>query len=402
MAFPRLPFDRILVVLFGLAAPLAAAIPRAMPVWLIAAALVSLAGLVAARGLLGAIRDVRWSIPAGLVAALVGLIAVSAFWSPSPRAGLTAIDVVYAALGAVLACDAVRRLDPDTARAAGFGFLAGFAAAAGIVAINAVFDFPINHWIAGGPEANLDGNVGKRSAAALALMVWPAALLAGVASRREWVMWSGAIACVLGAWPTDSRSAQAGLLAGLLVGALVRAAPEVTRRGLAILFVSVFLGSVPLAGYVASRTGLADADWLFTSARHRVEIWGRAASRIPDAPFFGHGVDAARAMAPRAGEFSRFEPLKDTLFPLHPHNGFLQVWLELGLAGVGLTLAAGLRLLSATAPLAPPIRAPVLALFVTGLFLANTAYGLWQAWWMGAVVGTAAATALAVRIARNG
>ena len=40
-----------------------------------------------------------------------------------------------------------------------------------------------------------------------------------------------------------------------------------------------------------------------------------------------------------------------------------------------------------------------LALFATGLVMANTAYGLWQAWWMSGYLASGLMMALAVRAA---
>jgi O-antigen ligase len=72
------------------------------------------------------------------------------------------------------------------------------------------------------------------------------------------------------------------------------------------------------------------------------------------------------------------------VMPLHPHNGALQLWLELG--GIGALIGAALMLalgFAASRSAAPAVGVGMLAsAAVTGML----SFGLWQAWWFASLL----------------
>ena len=74
--------------------------------------------------------------------------------------------------------------------------------------------------------------------------------------------------------------------------------------------------------------------------------------------------------------------------PLHPHNGILQVWLELGFLGalalVGILLAI-INVISKTCRSAIEI-AMAYAALSSALMLVSVSYGIWQNWWLAALM----------------
>jgi len=132
------------------------------------------------------------------------------------------------------------------------------------------------------------------------------------------------------------------------------------------------------------------------SAVHRLVIWDFAAARIAEKPITGWGLEASRAMPggraqPDAATLDRLNitaPAQRAflasphveVMPLHPHNGALQLWLELG--GIGALIGAALMLalgFAAARSAAPAVGAGMLAsAAVTGML----SFGLWQAWWV--------------------
>jgi O-antigen ligase len=137
-------------------------------------------------------------------------------------------------------------------------------------------------------------------------------------------------------------------------------------------------------------------EYLPNSGVHRIMIWQTTAERIRERPWLGHGFDTSRVLYPRSsivdvrfakptvGQSIGFnaEPI-----PLHPHNMILQVWLELGVVGAGMVLAALLAIIAGLArmPLERDERAAGYGFFVTALAIAAVAYGAWQAWWLSAL-----------------
>jgi exopolysaccharide production protein ExoQ len=388
------------VFLLSLLGPSAALAPRAMPIWFLAFAAAALWGLIAERRR-PIITDPVLAAAAGAFVLWAG---ASALWSPSPRAALTALEIAYVAGGSFiiwtwlsgLPVQARRRL----ALVAAVSILAGMT----VYGVENAFHYPINRWWNGDRSVEWisASNVPKRAAALLALFLWPvAALFAVKAARDTGEPWEAAlIVAGLGlAVFLTSRSALAGLSVGaaMYVPALYGRAAGV-RRLLQIGVAAAFLSAIP-AGLVLSRAA-ADlpTDGWSRSLLHRMEVWGHAATRALEAPLRGQGVDASRSL-PIKDEVSRFEPLMNSALPLHPHNAFLQVWLELGAAGAGLALIVLWRLLALSGR-APQTTAPcVLGYAACAPALASSAYGVWQAWWMCGLATGALLTALSAGLA---
>jgi hypothetical protein len=136
------------------------------------------------------------------------------------------------------------------------------------------------------------------------------------------------------------------------------------------------------------------------SAVHRLVIWDFAAARIAEKPITGWGLEASRAMPggralPDAATLDRLNIANPAqrealalphveVMPLHPHNGALQLWLELG--GIGALIGAALMLalgVAASRSAAPAAGAGMLAsAAVTGML----SFGLWQAWWVASLL----------------
>jgi O-antigen ligase len=171
---------------------------------------------------------------------------------------------------------------------------------------------------------------------------------------------------------------------------IARFAPVVARRLLQALVVVSFVGLVPL---------VMDASWIFWSARHRIEIWTFAAARITEKPWFGHGMDASRAI-PSRGEISQFETIGEFLLPLHPHNAFLQIWLEFGTLGCMLVTTMALWFIGLTRRLDKNDQAFGIALAAAALSMITTSYGIWQAWWMSGILSAALMLHMAARTPR--
>ena len=171
----------------------------------------------------------------------------------------------------------------------------------------------------------------------------------------------------------------------------------IRARGAAISFVAglwiAFLLLAPLAALlpadamISDLSGRAPASWL-----QRLAIWKTAGVAAVDCQPFGCGAEYARVLhqsAPMIEIAGAFGPVSS--LPLHPHNLFLQIWLELGLPGVALLAAAlwfGARAVSAAALAAPEkaaVAAVAAAMLVSALFEAS----LWQVW-RNATLGLAA------------
>ena len=122
--------------------------------------------------------------------------------------------------------------------------------------------------------------------------------------------WSAALIpalCTIVLMLSASESAIVGIAVGGLFFMIARTAPIVTRRLLKTLVVAAFAGVVPLV-LLFDRLKLVDVTWIFWSARHCIEIWTFATTRITERLWFGHGIDASRSIPSRGG-MSQFMPM---------------------------------------------------------------------------------------------
>lgn len=113
----------------------------------------------------------------------------------------------------------------------------------------------------------------------------------------------------------------------------------------------------------------------------RIYIYDYAAKQALKKPLFGWGFNSARNYPVEKKDYvdGGRSPL-----PLHPHNNTLQIWLELGIAG--LIIFSGF-LFTAIRTINKYNDQPFALAALTGLFanyflIGQTGYGIWQNWWV--------------------
>jgi O-antigen ligase len=376
---------RILTIAFALAPPVLSVAPLGMAPLMIAAGALA----YGAERLQGG----KWpGIPreaAAFIAVFIAWCAVSLILDIDPGSGARKlIDIVLAAASLLALLGLADRLNPDQSRRLSWTLVGGMFAGLVLLAIETLFDFPLYRAVMGNSAKLADLVEVKRSADALPLLVWPACLALARIGRP----WAGAVlaglfavACV----KLTASSATLGMALSLVVFAACFASTTWVRRMLAALTVLTFASIIPLSLLAYDRGGTT-AHWIKHSGQHRIEIWHFAAERILDRPLLGWGFNASRYV-PNGDEVSHFLPPGQSLIPLHPHDAFLQVWLELG--AVGAVIAGGILLLGLRAIGQWPAAVARFTLpgYAAGLVIAGLAFGIWQSWWMATLAFSAAA-----------
>jgi O-antigen ligase len=234
----------------------------------------------------------------------------------------------------------------------------------------------------------------NRGATTLAIFFWPAM----EAIRHRWgkmLAGVGLVVSVAAIGMLMSATAQLAVLVGGAAYLLTSWMPRLAKPALAVVTLALVamplivlalppVGQVASAGPAVSHSGL-----------HRLVIWRFVAERIAERPLLGWGFDSARAIERSHGEVSvqlarpdaqgRTELIFYEVLPLHPHNMSLQIWLETGLIGVMLIVAAawiGLRPVLSRLATAGVELAPVTAMIAAGLVVGSLGYGIWQGWWV--------------------
>lgn len=364
----------------GLLAPLA--IANAVAPLYTLCALMALAALIAGR----AWRDVP-RLPALLALGLLAWAGLSIVWAVDPtRSARAWVALAVSLAGGLALLAAAGRLTAAERARAGTALVAGVAVTLALLAIEAVPRYlrlsptPLQALLdAAGLRFGLSSL--NRAASLVAIGVWPAAaiLLRRHGWRRAWILPAGALAVLPALESTASLLAIACALPAIGLAAWRPAALRMLLPG------AVALGilAMPLAtGWDGFHTRFADRN-LSVSVWHRAEIWAFASRRIAERPLGGWGLDSSRDM-PGAEDLVPGQP---QFRPIHPHNNPLQLWLELGVPGAVLGAAAAVlaarRAGAASRDLAARLGAT--GALCAALAVAATGYGLWQAWWMGAL-----------------
>ncbi|MEM1305921.1 MAG: O-antigen ligase family protein [Pseudomonadota bacterium] len=325
------------------------------------------------------------------LAALIALGTLSTIWSPAPGAAAAKmVNVAGLALG-VGAAALVLSMTSLEARwfacrgvvhavVLGFTYIAiehatgGAIKAAvtnttGLIDANVAYNREVDGVVTGAHGVFLN----RHTTAAVLLL--PAAL----AAARVWrpgaqVMPTALlIAAAVVALASYSESALMALSLGVLMMCVARLSASTARR----LWLAAWLATIALVPFVAAQLPGREAlpaNWPRT-VTERIAIWRATSVRIPDAPLLGHGVEAARSLNQPQGRAGPSIGLGR-----HAHNGYLQVWFDLGAVGALLLAGLGAAGIGAAARMPPARQVFVLGSLATMAGVFATAYGLWQLW----------------------
>ncbi|MCE3233479.1 MAG: putative polysaccharide polymerase [Rickettsiaceae bacterium] len=180
----------------------------------------------------------------------------------------------------------------------------------------------------------------------------------------------------------ESFSSTLGYLAGGLVFPLVYFKQEKIIKAFAVLAV-VFVFAIPTAAKIMDAHKMVGSVPVIAGAASdfRLYIWDYAAEQAYKKPIFGWGMNSTKSYPVQESDYVQGgrNPL-----PLHPHNNTLQIWLELGAVGL-VIFAAFLYFALIRIPQVMQdklVMASGAALFANYFVIGQTAYGIWQNWWI--------------------
>lgn len=365
-------------------------------VWILLAILTPLMGFLGARGFAPSVafagllclpfvrpRDVDL---AGLIlfVLLVEWALISALWSPAPLphtlrdirrfTGLhIAQEVVFC--GALIIT--ARNLQPQVARKALAWVGAGLMVLAVILLFESLTDALLLRTVQGlaglkpSPWTHWALRAVAQGGYALAVLFWPTAMALKAGGRPRLLLAFAAL-CLADFILLHISALAVSVLISAAVFALVYWRGRIAAlacMGVAVLqtlLVPWLIRFVTWNGFFEPWRSRLPPSWAA-----RVDIWGFASSHMVQKPLFGWGLDASRAFGEN--------------IPLHPHDGALQLWFELGVPGavIGAVIwgfvfwqfaraASRRRLFAATG----------CAVGTVCLTIGAFSFGLWQEWWI--------------------
>jgi O-antigen ligase len=311
--------------------------------------------------------------------------AVSTLWSPKGSQDGEALQLALALPLFWSAVCGARRADPRL-NARALRVLAWGAGALGAVliaeAVTGARLYQRLHELALGPIRIDLAQANMAHASFVLALLWPLALIGGLRRRVDLALL--ALAVVGQGLVAHLFGADAPLLAIPLASAAMLVVWMWPRTGPRLMAAAAAALAFLMPGLVwlvraSGEYGRIEDD-IQLSWGARMGYWSHTIDWIGQQPLRGWGIGASRAMGPG--------------IQLHPHNGALQVWLELGLAGAVAGAAFwGLSLIRLSRPQPNLAMTGLAGSAATYLLFAWVNYGAWQGWWLalGALIPVVAA-----------
>ena len=386
--------------------PLARFAPKGLAPLLVVFALIGAAYWLVKRPRISITPVATWA------ALFVALTLASALWSITPGTTIkTATSLVGTLLCAYTIFHLVMNLPDDSQMIARRIFVYGGLVALAALAIDLIPQEVAEHIYGTEIKSKASSinfwNVRKPALTIAALLIWPWLGAARNILPRSAII-GAIIAYLIIVGASDAGAARgAGILAvaaAIAVFFFQRAVLGITAVG---LILAIFAAPLIPPMMTDPQTLEARYDGFSESAIHRISIWQRSAEKIKDNPVAGSGFDTVRALygswSARSTTFlpgteRRWTVMSEPI-PLHPHNAFLQIWIELGAIGAALCAAFLCALIYVIAQKSRDdlTCAVSLGAFVSGTFIANISFGAWQAWWIAALILIGALIVLALR-----
>ncbi|MBQ0823886.1 O-antigen ligase family protein [Microvirga sp. HBU67558] len=317
-------------------------------------------------------------------------------WAIKPAVGLFSWgEAVLPAVSSAILILSWRAAPPPRWMAKGLALALMIAAA--LIAAELLLNFPLRHIL----RDRVGTFIHNRPTVTLFLLLGPVIALLGFRKRRTLCL-----VLLLATVPTivisDSEAAKLGLLAAVGTLALSYAPFAWVRRFLTVALLCL-IWVQPFFGGTVARS-VPDSMVEATKGAHtreRIELWQAFSDVARRYPVFGTGFASSPHLGnhPIAAEIN--PAYREMLKVGHPHNAFLQVWVELGAVGALLLSFLTLWVMRCLATAPADIRRVGLMTLMSASAIALVSHGAWQGWWISAVTLAAALLTLRSTSRRN-
>ncbi len=318
-----------------------------------------------------------------LASSLLALMAASCFWAHNTQASLVQLgQFALPVLCGLVLCVAFPAIAP---RNRAFWWCL----AAGLTALIVVVDIKTGltlRRLTGGRVTDYSYN---RAIVTLVLLVWP--LLALLSIRGQWRLAALLLPVPVAVFIGESQTSVLGLLVGTVVLPLAMWLPGlINRLGLAVVL--AVLAASPFCGTLAKQALGAGFHKTLEAAHSddRVNIWLSFEAVAQKKWLLGNGFGSSLNLQ-NAAVAKEIAPERVTLLGAsHPHNAFLQLWVELGLVGALFAALLFVGLFQAIRRADIRLQPFILTWVAVICSIALVSHGAWQAWWVAAIAASAA------------
>lgn len=339
----------------------------------------------------------RPAIPVALGLSLLALTlwgTISLFWSVSFEISWSlARTLPFMLLGGGVLILGIRQLSSDSLALIGRSTAAGFALGIALALLELESGFSIYRAVASLSSGSvlMPRSVLNNGISVLVLMLWPVCIHLWIRNQRALAI-AGFVSAAAVAGLGDNQAATVAIIVASLVFMLAFIIPRYFHKIAAAVITVLVLGTpFAMKHLPSSRTVVDNFPTLTVGAYPRLTIWKYASSLALENPVIGHGLRTSRTLNKEKSVDivlrvdGEVRSATTEGIPLHPHNGVLQLWLELGVIGALAGLAIALSIVRGIHKNAAP---PVISAFLfAGLFSSLSilciSYGLWQGWWLG-------------------
>lgn len=344
------------------------------------------------------------------MAAFALWVAGTAFWSPTPGAEWLGLTILAAVLAAAALVYEATSAAPERARRMACAYAATVSLAAAALMFEGLSGGylrdiipPTDH----SPYRWKDITALGRGVTAMAPLAFPAAAILKRITKSWAVAFAPVFALFIAAANFSIFANVVALGAGAIAFAAALARPRLALGIVAAITIGA-LALVPFAALAIPADAVLDgtAGPLPASWAQRLVAWRAASERaLIDCFPWGCGADYARAWR-GLGEMIAVpnSPIAVPAMPLHPHNAFIQIWLELGLPGVIALSVAAAALFRALARLQSDAAtsAAICGVIAAAFFSVMLEASIWQAWRLAVFALAAFGGAVSYKLGRQG
>jgi O-antigen ligase len=381
-SWPKSKLRGTAYALLGLFLPIGMALAnKSAPLWLSLAAAALIAAAITECGphsVWNALRKTLSTKEAALAAAFFCWAALSLTWSSHPVESLRALGEVILPVCAAVGLATLMPGGPP--RPLMIALSIGFVIACACILIELKLGYPFRNLV----HARAISFALNRPTLTLLLMYWPLLQYWRTRGRAPFATGLGVLLTVT-VFTSTSGASKLGLAAGIL-GLFLSKVERIRLVTASAALVAAFFLVQPIFGKMMDRV-LPESFVELTSSVHsraRIDIWKTFGEIIQHNPL-GTGFGTAANLTENLVAQKVSPELRSHLNAGHPHNNFLQIWVELGIPGVAIALLLW-ALVAARLHRFPRDAVPErVAFLLTVASIALLSHGAWQGWWIAAI-----------------